>query len=120
MRENGVTAENDEDNEIVEGSAKIEGDDVVTPNITADPSSSSDSDETMFIKTIRTGRASGGVRQLNPLMPYSYFKNMTDDDLKAIFAYLRIVKPVRHHVDNSEPPVYCKLCRQKHGFGDKD
>jgi hypothetical protein len=57
---------------------------------------------------------------LNSFMPYSYFRNMTDEDLKAIFAYLRTVKPVRHHVDNSEPPVYCKLCRQKHGFGDKD
>ena len=104
------------------GGARLKGawGDVVTPNITPDPSGISHYDETMFIKTIRTGRASGGVRQLNPLMPYSYFRNMTDDDLKAIFAYLRSVKPVRHHVDNSEPPVYCKLCRQKHGFGDKD
>jgi mono/diheme cytochrome c family protein len=104
------------------GGARMKGPwgDVVTPNITSDPSGISHYDEAMFIKTIRTGRASGGVRQLNPLMPYSYFRNMTDDDLKAIFAYLRTVKPVRHHVDNSEPPVYCKLCRQKHGFGDKD
>ena len=104
------------------GGARMKGawGDVVTPNITPDPSGISHYDEVMFIKTIRTGRASGGVRQLNPLMPYSYFRNMTDEDLKAIFAYLRIVKPVRHHVDNSEPPVYCKLCRQKHGFGDKD
>jgi mono/diheme cytochrome c family protein len=104
------------------GGARMKGPwgDVVTPNITPDPSGIGHYDEAMFMKTIRTGRASGGVRQLNPLMPYSYFRNMTDDDLKAIFAYLRTVKPVRHHVDNSEPPVYCKLCRQKHGFGDKD
>jgi hypothetical protein len=27
---------------------------------------------------------------------------MSDDDLKAIFAYLRAVKPARHHVDKSE------------------
>jgi hypothetical protein len=27
---------------------------------------------------------------------------MTDEDLMAIFAYLRTVKPVRHNVDNSE------------------
>jgi len=45
---------------------------------------------------------------------------MTDDDLKAIFAYIRTVPPVRHHVDNSEPPTYCPICRQKHGFGDKN
>jgi len=94
--------------------------DVVSPNITTDPSGISHYDAAMFIKTIRTGRASGGVRDLNPLMPFSYFRNMTDDDLKAIFAYLQTVKPVRHQVDNSEPPVYCRVCRQKHGFGDKN
>jgi hypothetical protein len=45
---------------------------------------------------------------------------MTDEDLKAIFAYLRTVPPVKHRVDNSEPPTYCPICRQKHGFGDKN
>ena len=102
------------------GNAEFIDKTVVKPNITPDPSAISHYGETTFIKTIRTRRASGGVRQLNPLMPYSYFRNMTDDDLKAIFAYLRTVKPVRHHVDNSEPPAYCKLCRQKCGFGEKD
>ena len=94
--------------------------DVVTPNITSDPSGISHYDEAMFIKTIRTGHASGGTRELNTFMPYRYFRNMTDDDLKAIFAYIRTVPPVRHHVDNSETPTYCPICRQKHGFGDKN
>jgi len=94
--------------------------DIVTPNITSHPSGIAHYDEAMFIKTIRTGHASGGVRQLNPLMPYLYFRNMTDDDLKAIFAYLRTVTPVKHLVDNSEPPTYCPICRQKHGFGDRN
>jgi mono/diheme cytochrome c family protein len=94
--------------------------DVVTPNITPDPSGISHYDAAMFIKTIRMGRASGGVRDLNPLMPFSYYRNMADDDLKAIFAYLQTVKPVKHNVDNSEPPTYCRICRQNHGFGDKN
>jgi hypothetical protein len=94
--------------------------DVVTPNITPDPSGISHYDEAMFVKTIRTGHASGGVRELNTFMPYRYFRNMTDEDLMAIFAYLRTVPPVRHHVDNSEAPTYCTVCRQKHGFGDKN
>ncbi len=94
--------------------------DVVTPNITSDPSGISHYDESMFIKTIRTGHASGGVRDLNPLMPFSYFRNMTDDDLKAIFAYLRTVPPVKHRIDNSESATLCPVCRQKHGFGDKN
>jgi mono/diheme cytochrome c family protein len=94
--------------------------DVVTPNITLDPSGISHYDEAMFLKTIRTGHASGGVRELNTFMPFPYFRNMTDEDLKAIFAFLRTVPPVRHHVDNSEALTYCPICRQRHGFGDKN
>jgi hypothetical protein len=55
-------------------------------------------------------------RQLNPFMPWSYYRNLSDD-LKAIFAYLRTVKPVRHHVDNTEPPIYCCIDKLKHGLG---
>jgi mono/diheme cytochrome c family protein len=104
------------------GGARMTGPwgDIVTANITVDPSGIGHYDEAMFIKTMRTGRASGGVRDLNPLMPWSYFRNMTDEDLKAIFAYLKTVPPVRHHVDNSEEATYCPICRQKHGFGDKN
>ena len=93
---------------------------VVSANITSDPSGISHYDTAMFIKTIRTGRASGGVRDLSTIMPYSYFRNMTDEDLAAIFAYLRTVKPVCHRLDNSEEAKYCPLCRQKHGFGDRN
>jgi hypothetical protein len=94
--------------------------DVVSANISTHPSGISHYDETMFIKTIRTGNSAGGVRELNRLMPFSYFRNMTDEDLKAIFAFLQSVKPVKHYVDNSESPTYCRVCRQKHGFGDKN
>jgi hypothetical protein len=37
-----------------------------------------------------------------------------------MFAYLRTLKPVQHKVDNSQPPTACKLCRQRHGGGDKN
>ncbi len=69
-------------------------------NITPDPSGISYYDETMFIHTLRTGRV--GARSLNPPMPWWAFRNMSDDDLKAIFAFLQTVKPVRHHVDPAE------------------
>ena len=42
---------------------------------------------------------------------------MTDDDLKAIFSYLRTVPPVKHRVDNTEPPTYCPICKTVHGAG---
>jgi len=53
-------------------------------------------------------------------MPFGDFKNLTDDDLKSMFAYLRTLKPEKHRVDNSLPATYCKLCKQKHGAGDQN
>ncbi len=91
---------------------------VTTPNITPDPSGISYYDEKLFLQVMRTGFV--GARQLAPAMPWSYFRNMTDDDLKAIFAYLRTVKPVVHRVDNTEPPAYCKVCGGTHGYGDRN
>jgi mono/diheme cytochrome c family protein len=91
---------------------------VTTANITPDPSGISYYDEALFLQVIRTGYVR--ARKLNSIMPFGAFKNLTDDDLKAIFAYLRTLKPVQHHIDNSQPPTYCKLCRQKHGGGDQN
>ena len=91
---------------------------VASLNLTPDPSGISYFDEKMFITVIRTGKV--GARPLANIMPWAYFRNLTDDDLKAIFAYLRTLKPVQHRVDNTEPPRYCKLCRGKHGFGERN
>jgi len=91
---------------------------VFTPNLTPDPSGITYYDEALFIRVMRTGKV--GVRQLSPVMPWEWYRNMTDDDLKAIFAWLRVQTPVKHIVDNTEPPTYCRLCRQKHGGGDRN
>ena len=69
-------------------------------NITPDASGISYYDEALFIRTMRTGHV--GARPLNPPMPWWVFRNMSDEDLKALFAYLRTVKPVHNRVDNSE------------------
>jgi len=87
-------------------------------NLTPDATGISYYDETMFLKAMRTGYV--GARKLSPVMPFAFYGNMTDDDLKAIFAYLRTVKPVKHRVDNSLPPTYCKLCQQWHGAGNQN
>jgi hypothetical protein len=42
---------------------------------------------------------------------------MTDEDLRAIFAYLKTLAPAAHRVDNSKPPTACALCGQTHGAG---
>jgi len=91
----------------------------VTPmNLTPDATGISYYDETLFVKTIRTGHV--GARALSPHMPWWVYKNMTDEDLKSIFAYLRTLKPVEHRVDNTEKPTFCKICKQKHGLGERN
>lgn len=91
---------------------------VVSANITPDPSGISYYTEATFITALRTGYV--GARKLNSIMPFGEFKDLSDDDLKAIFAYLRTLPPMRHRVDNTLPPTYCKVCKQKHGAGDQN
>ncbi|MGC2327744.1 MAG: c-type cytochrome [Candidatus Sulfotelmatobacter sp.] len=91
---------------------------VTAANITPDPSGISYYDESLFLQAIKTGKV--GARSLNPIMPWNMLRNMTDVDLKAIFAYLRTVKPVHHRVDNSLVPTACKICQGKHGAGDQN
>jgi hypothetical protein len=91
---------------------------VTSANITPDPTGISYYDENIYIQAMRTGKV--GARSLNPIMPWSMLGNMTDDDLKAEFAYLRTLKPVHHRVDNTLPPTMCKICRSKHGAGDQN
>ena len=54
--------------------------------------------EQQFVDTIRTGRRQGRGREILPPMPWPAFKNLNDGDLKAIFAYLRTVKPIENKV----------------------
>ncbi len=89
---------------------------VAASNLTPDPAGISYYDDVLFIQTMRTGYVK--ARKLAQIMPWTTYRNMTDDDLKEMFAYLKTLKPIKHHVDNSEPPTYCKLCRQSHGGGD--
>jgi hypothetical protein len=70
----------------------------------------------LFIDTIRTGQVR--ARLLNQIMPWHLYRNMTDDDLDAIFRFFQTLSPVRHHVDNALPPTWCSLCKHWHGAGD--
>jgi mono/diheme cytochrome c family protein len=90
---------------------------VVSPNITSDPSGIAFYDREIFIQTIRTGRVAG-IRPLSHAMPWIRYRRLTDEDLGAIFAYLRSVPPVRHRVSNSDPPTWCPRCGRHHGLGE--
>jgi len=89
--------------------------DVVSTNITPAASGIVYYNDATFIQALRQGKV--GARPLRASMPWYFFGKMTDSDLKSIFAYLKTVKPVRHQIDNFEPPTFCRLCKQKHGFG---
>ena len=54
--------------------------------------------ERQFIDTIRSGRHWGNGRPLLPTMPWQAFRNLADDDLAAIFAYLQTVPAIRNKV----------------------
>ena len=54
--------------------------------------------EEMFVSAIRTGRHFGKSRPILPPMPWQDYARMTDEDLKAIYAYLKTIQPVVNHV----------------------
>lgn len=62
--------------------------------------------EETFIKTLRTGKHLGqeGGRKVLPPMPWNFIGKMTDDDLKAVYAYLRSIPPVSNQVPAPVPP----------------
>ncbi|MGE5207459.1 MAG: c-type cytochrome [Chlamydiota bacterium] len=88
---------------------------VVSANITPDPSGISYYDEALFVQMMRTGSVKG--RKLNVMMPTWAFSGLTDQDLKAIYAYLRTIPAARHRIDNTEKPTLCKIDGQMHGLG---
>ena len=53
--------------------------------------------EALFIKAMRTGKSPDGGSILPP-MPWQNYSKMTDDDLKALWAYLQSIKPVKNKV----------------------
>ena len=57
--------------------------------------------EDIFMKTIRTGRHWGVARPILPPMPWFNYRQMTDDDLRAVYAYLRSIPPIRNKVPDA-------------------
>jgi mono/diheme cytochrome c family protein len=57
--------------------------------------------EETFIRTIRTGRHWGVSRPILPPMPWQNVRGLSDSDLKAVFAYLRSIKPIKNQVPDA-------------------
>jgi hypothetical protein len=60
--------------------------------------------EDIFIKAIRTGKDMGEGRDILPPMPWPEYRNLNDQDLKAVFAYLRSLKPIENAVPDPIAP----------------
>jgi mono/diheme cytochrome c family protein len=54
--------------------------------------------EDVFIKALRTGKHMGAGRPILPPMPWPNLAEMTDEDLGAMFAYLKSLPPVKNPV----------------------
>ncbi|WP_299761624.1 cytochrome c [uncultured Pontibacter sp.] len=76
-------------------------------NLTPHPSGIGNWTEKNFITAIRHGKHRGveGARMLLPPMPWEMYANMTDKETRAIFAYLKSLKPINNVVPAAKPPV---------------
>jgi hypothetical protein len=70
-----------------------------TANLTPDPETGLGKwTEQNFVEAMRTGRHQGRGRQILPPMPWFNYAKMTDEDLKATFAYLRTIPAIKNKV----------------------
>jgi hypothetical protein len=52
---------------------------------------------------MRTGKFMASGRDILPPMPWNEFAKLTDADLKALFGYIKSLKPARNKVPDSVP-----------------
>jgi hypothetical protein len=75
-------------------------------NLTPDQTGIGNWTEEQFKKALTQGKFKGidGGRMLLPPMPWQNWMNMKDEDVKAIFLYLKSIPPVRNVVPAPIPP----------------
>ena len=75
-------------------------------NLTSDPTGIGNFTEEQFRKALTQGKFMGvdNGRMLLPPMPWQNFVNIKDEDLKAIFLYLKSTRPVKNVVPGPIPP----------------
>jgi mono/diheme cytochrome c family protein len=76
-------------------------------NITSDATGIGNWSEEQFFRALREGKSKGIAtnRQLLPPMPYEMFAHMTDEEISAIFAYLKSTSPIDNIVPKPLPPL---------------
>jgi len=76
-------------------------------NLTPDDTGLGSWSEEQFFLAMRKGKYKGleNSRELLPPMPWQDFRKLNDQDLKAIFAYLKSQKPIENIVPAIIPPT---------------
>lgn len=76
-------------------------------NLTPDETGTGNWTEDQFLYALKNSISKGlaGSRPLMPPMSMMPVKHMTDAELKAIFAYLRTIKPIKNNSVQPTPPV---------------
>jgi hypothetical protein len=76
-------------------------------NLTSDSTGIGTWTEEQFAKALRQGKSKGldANRMLLPPMPWPSYIHLADEDLKAIFTYLKSTKPVKNVVPQPIPPT---------------
>lgn len=76
-------------------------------NLTPDATGIGGWQESNFITALREGKYKGipTARSLMPPMPWEFYVKMSDDEIKAIFAYLKSLKPINNLVPQYQPPL---------------
>ncbi|MBE2257157.1 MAG: c-type cytochrome [Ignavibacteria bacterium] len=75
-------------------------------NLTPDATGIGSWSEEQFKKALKEGKFKGleGTRTLLPPMPWQNFHNISDEDVSAMYAYLKSIKPIKNLVPNPIPP----------------
>lgn len=76
-------------------------------NLTSDQTGIGNWTEEQFIRAMKMGKWKGieNSRDLLPPMPWQGYGQMPDEDMKAIFAYLKSTKPINNAVPIAIPPM---------------
>jgi len=57
-----------------------------------------------FVQAIKSGKHLGVGRPIQPPMPWQSYRHLPESDLKAAFAYLKSIPPIRNKVPEYVPP----------------
>ncbi|MFZ0391627.1 MAG: hypothetical protein WAN36_14295, partial [Calditrichia bacterium] len=77
--------------------------------------------EEHFVQAMRTGKHMGAGRPILPPMPWQSFGQLPDEDLQAVFAFLKSLKPVKNRVPQPMSLEDLKIQQEEHkaDYGNK-